>query len=51
MAQIRQALQTVLSDQVLQKRLGENARRTVVDQFSLDRIVEMELNLLEEMSQ
>jgi glycosyltransferase involved in cell wall biosynthesis len=49
--QIRQALETVLGDRTLQKRLGENARQTVVDQFSLDRIVEMELNLLEEMSQ
>jgi glycosyltransferase involved in cell wall biosynthesis len=48
---IRQALETVLGDRTLQKRLGENARQTVVDQFSLDRIVELELNLLEEMSQ
>lgn len=49
--QIRHALKTVLGDTTLQKRLGENARQTVVDQFSLDRIVELELNLLEEMSQ
>jgi glycosyltransferase involved in cell wall biosynthesis len=49
--QIRQALETVLGDQTLQKRLGENARQTIVNQFSLDRIVELEMNLLEEMRQ
>jgi glycosyltransferase involved in cell wall biosynthesis len=49
--QIRGALETVLGDRGLQKRLGENARQTVVDRFSLDRIVEMEMNLLKEMSQ
>jgi glycosyltransferase involved in cell wall biosynthesis len=49
--QIRGALETVLGDRALQKRLGENARQIVVDQFSLDRIVEMEMNLLKEMSQ
>jgi glycosyltransferase involved in cell wall biosynthesis len=49
--QIRQALETVLGDRGLQKRLGVNARQTVLDHFSLDRIVELELKLLEEMSQ
>jgi glycosyltransferase involved in cell wall biosynthesis len=48
--QIREAIQILLGDPALRKQLGENARRVVVDEFSLDRIVDMELNLLNEMN-
>lgn len=49
--QIREAIQILLGDPMLRKRLGENARRAIVRRFSLDRVVEMELSLLNEMNQ
>lgn len=49
--EIKQALQTVLGNLPLQRRLGANARLTVINQFSLDRVVELELALLREMRQ
>lgn len=48
-ADIRAAIQEVLSDKDLQTRMGRNAREFVVEHFALDRVVEMELALLEEL--
>jgi glycosyltransferase involved in cell wall biosynthesis len=45
---IRAAIQTLLADAALRERLGRNARRFVVENFALDRIVEMELAVLRE---
>lgn len=42
---IREAIQDVLADTALQERLGKNACRYVTDNFSLERIVEMELDI------
>ena len=43
---IRAALETLLADSPLRDRLGAEARRLAVDQFSLDRIAEQEFELL-----
>ncbi len=40
---IRSALQTVLVDEPLRKRMGKGARETILQQFTLDRVVELEL--------
>jgi glycosyltransferase involved in cell wall biosynthesis len=45
---IRAAIQTLLADAALRERLGRNGRRFVVENFALDRIVEMELAVLHE---
>jgi glycosyltransferase involved in cell wall biosynthesis len=42
---IREAIQKVLADNALQERLGSNASRYVVENFALERIVEMELDI------
>jgi glycosyltransferase involved in cell wall biosynthesis len=47
-ASIRTAIQLLLADAALRQRLGRNARRFVEENFTLDRIVEMELALLRE---
>lgn len=47
-ASIRQAVETVLADQDLRQQLGAGARTFAAGQFSLDRIVEMEWALLNE---
>ncbi len=44
--QIRQALQLLLTDPELGKRLGSNARRFIVDNYALDKITEMEIQML-----
>ena len=46
---IRSAVLEVLSDSDLRHRIGESARQYAVDNFSLDRIVEMELKLYQEL--
>ncbi|MGQ9574275.1 MAG: glycosyltransferase family 4 protein [Thermoguttaceae bacterium] len=46
-ASLRRAIQTVLADEDLRRRLGARARAFAVEQFSLDRIAEMELALLQ----
>ncbi len=48
-AEIRSAIGEVLSDAELRARMGQSARTFVVDNFSLDRIVDMELKLLKEL--
>jgi glycosyltransferase involved in cell wall biosynthesis len=45
-AGIRAAIQTVLGDATLSARLGRNARGFVVENFSLDKILDLEVNLL-----
>lgn len=47
--EIRAAIQDVLGDADLRARMGCNAREFVVENFSLERVVEMELALLEEL--
>lgn len=47
-AEIRQAIQEVLGDKALQERMGRKAREFVVEHFALDRIVSMEMALLDE---
>lgn len=42
---LRNGIKAVLSDPALQVRLGSTARRFVVEKYSLDHIVELELNL------
>jgi glycosyltransferase involved in cell wall biosynthesis len=47
--EIRAAIQDVLADANLRVRMGHNAREFVVKDFSLERVVEMELALLREL--
>jgi glycosyltransferase involved in cell wall biosynthesis len=49
-AEIRQAIMRLTSDRALCRKLGKNSRDRIMKEFSLDRIVELEMNLLEEMS-
>lgn len=44
--EIRSALETVLGDAALRQRMGRQARAFVVENFSLDQIMDMELKLL-----
>lgn len=48
--EIRRAIQDVLGDEALQERMGGKAREYVVENFSLDRVFEMELALLQEVT-
>lgn len=45
---IAQAIETVLSDEVLQKTIGENARDYIVRNYSIDRVFQMELEVIQE---
>ena len=44
---LRQAIMSLMEKEELKVRLGEGARRTIVDSYSLDSLVEKELKLLE----
>ena len=44
---IRQAIMSLMEKEELKLRLGESARRTIVDSYSLDCLVEKELKLME----
>ena len=48
-ADIRAAIQAVLSDSDLRIRIGRQAREFVVEHFALERAVEMETALLDEL--
>lgn len=48
--EIRTAIQEVLADAELRARMGRNAREFVVEHFALERVVEMELALLQELT-
>lgn len=45
---LAEAIEVMLSGTVLRKRLGDNARHYVVKNFSIDRIVDMEIDLIRE---
>ena len=47
---IRQAIISLLSDEALRERIGRNARQYAVEHFSLERIVELELDLYRSMA-
>jgi glycosyltransferase involved in cell wall biosynthesis len=49
-AEIRDAIVKVLGDENLSRRLGANARKRVVEEFSLDRVADLEMELLLETS-
>jgi glycosyltransferase involved in cell wall biosynthesis len=44
---IRRAVQDVLADKALRERMGRNAREFVVEKFSLERVLEMEMGVLQ----
>lgn len=46
---IRQALEVIVGDAALRARLGQNARRYVEQHFSLGRVVDMEMAMLNEL--
>lgn len=48
--EIREAILRLKENPILRAKLGENARRYVVEEFSLDRVAKMEMALLREMS-
>ncbi|MHA1938299.1 MAG: glycosyltransferase family 4 protein [Candidatus Thorarchaeota archaeon] len=48
--EIREAIRVVLGDSDRRVRMGQNAREFVVEHFALDRIVEKELAILEELT-
>jgi glycosyltransferase involved in cell wall biosynthesis len=47
---LRTAISQVLADEVLRCRMGTAARAYVADQFSLEKIVDLEMSLLDELS-
>lgn len=47
--EIREAIKEVLADRPLRERMGRNAREFIVENFSLERILRMELELLQEL--
>jgi len=49
--EIQAAIEAMLADRLLQRRIGSNAREYVVQSCSLDKIVEMELELLGELAE
>jgi glycosyltransferase involved in cell wall biosynthesis len=44
-ASIRQALTGIMADEALRERLGRNARQTIEEQYSLDKLAERELEI------
>lgn len=46
---IRKAIITLMEDEKLRKKLGENARRTIVENYNLSNLAEKELKLMEEL--
>lgn len=45
---IANAIETVLSDESLQKTIGNNARKYIIKKYSIDRILKMELDVIQE---
>lgn len=45
---IANAIETVLSDDLLQKKIGENAREYILKKYSIDKILKMELEVIQE---
>jgi glycosyltransferase involved in cell wall biosynthesis len=48
--EIRKAILNLLGDKALQTKMGENARKFIVDNFSIEHILKMELALLRELT-
>jgi glycosyltransferase involved in cell wall biosynthesis len=46
---IREPIIKLMEDEELKQKLGENARRTIVENYSLDNLAERELELMEEL--
>jgi len=46
---IREAIMTLMEDEELRRRLGENARKTILKNYSLEKLVKKELGLLEQL--
>ena len=44
---IAEAIENLLSDEMLQMKLGKNARDYVIEHYSIDKILQMELNVIE----
>ncbi len=44
---IREAIINLMEDEAMKKRLGENARKTIVENYSLDYLADKELKLME----
>jgi glycosyltransferase involved in cell wall biosynthesis len=42
---IKEAITTIMEDEGLRKRLGKNARKTIEERFSLEKMVDKELEL------
>ena len=45
---IANAIETVLSDDLLQKKIGENAREYILKKYSINKILKMELEVIQE---
>lgn len=45
---IANAIETVLSDDLLQKKIGKNAREYILKKYSIDKILKMELEVIQE---
>lgn len=45
---IANAIETVLSDDLLQKKIGENAREYILKKYSIEKILKMELEVMQE---
>jgi len=45
---IANAIETVLSDESLQKTIGKNARKYIIEKYSIERILKMELDVIRE---
>lgn len=45
---IANAIETILSDDLLQKKIGENAREYILKKYSINKILEMELEIIKE---
>jgi glycosyltransferase involved in cell wall biosynthesis len=43
---IREAILTLMKDEELKRNLGENARRTIVENYDLDKLIKRELELM-----
>lgn len=49
LASIREAIVTLIENEELKRKLGKNARRTIVKNYSLDNLVRKELKLIQEL--
>jgi glycosyltransferase involved in cell wall biosynthesis len=45
---IATAIHNIISDEVLQKKIGRNARQYIIDNYSIDVVVKQELSVIED---